>query len=42
MRVLYISKKYLQNEMNWSLHEEDLLYLMLHINRLCAREDCHQ
>ena len=35
-------KKYLQNEMNWSLHEEDLLYLMLHINRLCAREDCHQ
>ena len=35
-------KEYLLNEMNWELHDEELLYLMLHINRLCAREDCHQ
>lgn len=35
-------KQYLISEMNWELHDEELLYLMLHINRLCAREDCNQ
>lgn len=33
---------YLQEKLNWNLNEEELLYLMLHINRLCAREDCNQ
>ncbi|HAH93047.1 MAG TPA: transcription antiterminator LicT [Dielma fastidiosa] len=35
-------KDYLMNEMNWTLNDEELLYLMLHINRLCARADCHR
>ncbi len=35
-------KEYLTSEMDWELHDEELLYLMLHINRLCAREDCHR
>lgn len=25
-----------------SLNDEELLYLILHVNRLCAREDCYQ
>ncbi len=29
--------KYLKNHMKWELNEEELLYLMLHINRLCAK-----
>ena len=28
--------------LNVSLNDEELLYLILHINRLCAREDCYQ
>lgn len=35
-------KDYLIAEMNWTLYDEELLYLILHINRLCTREDCHQ
>lgn len=35
-------KEYLNTELQWDLKDEDLLYLMLHINRLCAREDCHR
>lgn len=34
-------EKYFQDRLHWKLSEEELLYLMLHINRLCAREDCH-
>lgn len=29
--------KYLKSDMKWTLNEEELLYLMLHINRLCAK-----
>lgn len=35
-------EKYFQDRLHWKLSEEELLYLMLHINRLCAREDCHR
>ncbi|MFV0479036.1 MAG: PRD domain-containing protein [Anaerorhabdus sp.] len=31
---------YLSIKLEWDLSNEELLYLMLHINRLCAREDC--
>ncbi len=33
---------YLQNTRNWELDKEELLYLMMHINRLHTREDCNQ
>lgn len=39
--VLEISD-YLEKELNMILGAEELLYLMLHINRLCLREDCYQ
>lgn len=32
----------LLGEKGYSLNEEEKLYLMLHINRLCNREDCNQ
>lgn len=35
-------RKYLKNQMNWDLSDEECIYLMLHINRLCAREDCYR
>ena len=35
-------KDYLIKNLNWNPSEEELLYLMLHINRLCSREDCNQ
>ena len=34
--------KYFQDMLCCNLNEEELLYLMLHINRLCSREDCNQ
>lgn len=34
--------KYFRDKLRWELSEEELLYLMLHINRLCAREDCYR
>lgn len=34
--------KYFEDTLNWYPSEEEVLYLMLHINRLCAREDCNQ
>lgn len=34
-------KDYLLNKKNLNLNQEELLYLMLHINRLCTREDCN-
>ncbi len=33
--------KYFEDSLQWELSEEEKLYLMLHINRLCAREDCN-
>ena len=34
--------KYLKNNLSIQLNDEEKLYLMLHINRLCTREDCNQ
>lgn len=34
--------KYLRHNLNIDLNDEEKLYLMLHINRLCTREDCNQ
>ena len=34
-------KEYLKEYLNWSLNNEELLYLMLHVNRLYSREDCN-
>ena len=33
---------YLQKHIQTELTDEEMLYLMLHINRLCTREDCNQ
>ena len=33
---------YLEDQLKILLNEEEKLYLMLHINRLCTREDCDQ
>ena len=33
--------EYLNKTINLNLNKEELLYLMLHINRLCTREDCY-
>lgn len=33
---------YLNKEKNWILDEEELIYLILHVNRLCTREDCNR
>jgi beta-glucoside operon transcriptional antiterminator len=35
-------KEYFIRELNWTISDEELLYLMLHINRLCSKEDCNQ
>ena len=32
----------IEQRLQKSLSEEEILYLILHINRLCAREDCDQ
>lgn len=34
--------EYLHEAYGFTFNEEELLYLMLHINRLCVREDCHR
>ncbi|MDQ0361417.1 PRD domain-containing protein [Breznakia pachnodae] len=33
---------YFREKIQWNPNDEELLYLMLHINRLCTREDCNQ
>lgn len=35
-------KDYIVDSLDWELNDEELLYLMLHINRLYYREDCNQ
>lgn len=35
-------RDYLKRELDWESSDEELLYLMLHINRLCSREDCEE
>ena len=34
--------EYLFELFKWRLSIEEKLYLILHINRLCSREDCYQ
>lgn len=36
-----IIKEYLLKKINLSLNDEEMMYLMIHINRLCTREDCN-
>ena len=33
---------YLKKELKFELSDEEVLYLMLHINRLCSREECYR
>lgn len=35
-------KEYFQEYLHWCISDEEMLYLMLHINRLCNNEDCNQ
>lgn len=35
-------KEYFNEIHSWDISDEELLYLMLHINRLCSKEDCYQ
>lgn len=35
-------KNYLETKKKWKLNDEELLYLILHVNRLCSREDCNR
>ncbi|MBQ1826906.1 MAG: PRD domain-containing protein, partial [Erysipelotrichaceae bacterium] len=32
-------KKYFRQQMEWDLSQDECLYLMLHINRLCDNND---
>ena len=34
--------EYLLQLFKWELSIEEKLYLIIHINRLCSREDCYQ
>ena len=34
-------KDYFNEALSWSISDEEMLYLMLHINRLCNNEDCN-
>ena len=33
---------YISQKRNYHFNDEEILYLILHINRLCAREDCYR
>jgi beta-glucoside operon transcriptional antiterminator len=35
-------KEYVSDKLLWNISEEELIYMILHINRLCIREDCHR
>ena len=35
-------KRYIEEKLGWNPSNEELLYLMLHVNRLCSREDCNR
>lgn len=41
-QCVLLIKDYLEDELNLKLNEEELLYLILHVNRLCTREDCYR
>ncbi|MCD7840057.1 MAG: hypothetical protein LUG46_05435 [Erysipelotrichaceae bacterium] len=34
--------QYLKEELDFECNEEEMLYLILHVNRLCVREDCYR
>lgn len=34
-------QQYIFDHFRWKMEDEEILYVMLHINRLCAREDCN-
>ena len=33
--------EYFINSLGWQVGNEELLYLILHVNRLCSREGCN-
>ena len=35
-------KKHLLRNLQWDIGEEEMIYMIMHINRLCVREDCNQ
>ena len=35
-------RNYMEKKLEWELNEEEQLYLILHVNRLYAREDCNR
>lgn len=35
-------KDYLKEELDFTLNKEETLYLILHVNRLCSKEDCYR
>ena len=37
-----IISAYINDKLDWKISDEEILYLMLHINRMCYREDCNQ
>lgn len=41
-KCVILIKEYLQKELNFELNDEESLYLILHVNRLCVREDCNR
>lgn len=38
-KCVYTIKIYLSSSLDWDINEEELMYLMLHVNRLCSRLD---
>lgn len=40
--VSLLIRDYIYANFRWLPEEEELLYLIIHINRLCSREDCHR
>lgn len=41
-RTMTLVQSYLEQTLNIQCSTEEQLYLMIHINRLCAKEDCHR
>lgn len=41
-KVVEKIRGYIDENLHWHLSDEECLYLILHINRLCSREDCYQ
>lgn len=41
-QVALMISDYIYANLKWIPNEEELLYLIIHINRLCSRADCHR